>query len=297
MTAPTAPGAPLTITEPGVYDGIPNDVYQADPVPSESLSSSGARRILPPSCPALFRYELDHGGRASTPAQEFGSAAHRLLLGDGPELYVYEPFDGRTKVGKDEALKLAEARAAGLTPISTADHARAVAMVEELRKHKLAAALFDPEIGKAEQSAFWIDRETGAWCRCRYDFLPEASGGRLIFPDYKTTDRLDDESIRKDIAKWRYHQQLDFYERGAQALGLAQLVTGVLVFQMRTAPYLVRVVQPDAEARELAHARNRYAIDLYARCKAADEWPGYGDDVHTASLPTWAIFQDQENLS
>src|SRR5258708_26204894 len=40
----------------GVY-GIPADAYHADPIEGGSLSSSGARRLLPPGCPALFRQD------------------------------------------------------------------------------------------------------------------------------------------------------------------------------------------------------------------------------------------------
>ncbi|MGW9447058.1 hypothetical protein, partial [Bacillus mobilis] len=48
------------ITRPGVYDGIPEAVYHRDPVPGGSLSSSGARKLLAPSCPALFKYDQEH---------------------------------------------------------------------------------------------------------------------------------------------------------------------------------------------------------------------------------------------
>jgi hypothetical protein len=50
---------PALITEPGVYD-IAEDHYHADPVPGGSLSNSGAKKLLPPSCPAKFAYEREH---------------------------------------------------------------------------------------------------------------------------------------------------------------------------------------------------------------------------------------------
>lgn len=283
--------APLIITEPGLHD-VPEDAYHRDPVPAGSLSSSGARMLLPPSCPALFRYEQDHP-RDPSPAQAFGTLAHTLVLGSGPELFVYDKLDGRTKAGKEQAAEMAQALASGVLAVPAEDYARAQAMVEEIRKHPLASALFNPENGAPEQSGFWQDRETGAWCRVRYDFLPQARNGRLIFPDFKTTRHLDDQSIDRDLGKWGYHQQLDFYERGAQALGLAESATGVLVFQMVDPPHLVRVVQMDQRAQEVAHLRNRRAIDLFARCQATGKWPGYGDDVHTASLPPWIANQEE----
>ena len=44
----------------GVYDGMDEDAYHADPVPGGSLSASGAKLLLPPSCPALYHYRRDH---------------------------------------------------------------------------------------------------------------------------------------------------------------------------------------------------------------------------------------------
>lgn len=77
MTALAA--EPLAVTEPGVYDDMPEHVYLADPVPGGSLSFSGAKALLPPSCPALYRHQRDHG-RPPKPAFDFGHAVHSMVL-------------------------------------------------------------------------------------------------------------------------------------------------------------------------------------------------------------------------
>src|SRR5512135_3837265 len=105
---------PLTITEPGIYD-LPADVYHADPVPTGSLSSSGARLLLPPSTPAHFRWAREHP-RPSTPAMDFGRAAHRIVLGVGEDLVEVQADSWRTKAAQQAA---DEARAAGKTPLLT----------------------------------------------------------------------------------------------------------------------------------------------------------------------------------
>ena len=46
--------AEVVVDEPGVYDGLDEAAYHADPVPGGSLSASGAKLLLPPSCPALY---------------------------------------------------------------------------------------------------------------------------------------------------------------------------------------------------------------------------------------------------
>ena len=71
--ATTAPAAgPDPITEPGIYE-MTNEEYHSH---RYALSSSGARKLLPPSCPAIFRYEQDH---PQPPKKVFdiGSAAHK----------------------------------------------------------------------------------------------------------------------------------------------------------------------------------------------------------------------------
>jgi len=297
VSAPTlALPAPDVVLAAGLYDGMPEPAYLGDPVPGGSLSSSGAVALLPPSCPALYRHRQDNP-EPSTDAQRFGSGAHRELLGEGPELFVFEKkLDGRTKAGKAQTKDIAAAVAEGLIPMSAAEHARTQAMVKALREVPAAAALFDPAAGRPEQSGFWLDPETGQWCRVRYDFLPHtAPSGHLIFPDYKTAKAVDDDSIDKAIARWHYHQKVDFYERGALALGLADHVTGVLVFQMSDPPHLVRLVQPDEEARAIGHRRNRRALDLFHDCQTSGKWPGFGDDVYPSRLPVWALYAEPED--
>jgi hypothetical protein len=94
------------------------------------------------------------------------------------------------------------------------------AMAEAIRRHPLAAALLDPAYGAPEQSGFWIDEATGIRCRVRFDWLPSIQSGRLIIPDYKTTTDASDDALQKDIAKYGYNQQADWYETGARALEL-----------------------------------------------------------------------------
>jgi len=296
VSAPTlALPAPDVVTAAGLYDGMPEPAYLADPVPSGSLSSSGAVALLEPSCPALYRYQRDNPS-PSTDAQRFGSGAHRELLGEGPDLFLYDRLDGRTKAGKALAKDIAAAVAEGLIPMTRDEHARTQAMVKALREVPEVAALFDPANGRPEQSGFWRDPETGQWCRCRFDFLPHAApSGRLIFPDYKTAKAVDDDSIDKAVAKWHYHQKVDLYERGARALGLGDHVTGVLVFQMSDPPHLVRLVQPDEEARAVGHRRNRRALDLFHACQTSGKWPGFGTDVYPSRMPVWALYAEPED--
>lgn len=284
----SAPAAGPIITEPGIYD-ITNEQYHADPVPGGSLSSTGARKLLAPSCPALFRHEQLHGQKPKR-VFEFGTAAHCLVTGSGPKLVKIDADNYRTKAAQEQA---ADARADGAVPLLPSEWRQVQDMAAALRQHPIASRLFAPGSGQAEQSLFWVDQATGVWRRCRPDWLPYPTGGRLIVPDYKTCVSADPRAIEKAVYDHGYYQQDPWYVDGIRAaLGLENVVM-VFVFQEKTAPYLINVVQLDPIAIRAGRRRNREAIAAYQQCTLTGEWPGYSDRVDIVSLPPWA--EKQEN--
>lgn len=286
-TETTAAATTAAATQPGIYD-IPAAVYHAD---KTSLSSSGARKLLPPSCPAKFRWEQDNP-QPRKKEFDFGTAVHSYVLGGGPELVLCKKEDWKTKEAQAEK---DDAYLRGAIPLLPKEFEQVKAMAEALREHPVAAELFAEGSGVPELSMYWVDSETGITCRSRPDWLRHRSGGRLLMPDLKTIHKADDESIAKHIQDFGYHQQGDWYLEGARRLGLAGPdAVFVLVFQEKSAPFLVRTVQLDAFTLRIAAAKNARARRIFAECAAADVWPGYGDDVAYLSIPSWAQFRDSE---
>lgn len=281
MTATLAGRTPV-IDQAGVYD-LPVDVYLADPVPGGSLSSSGARKLLPPNCPARYRYERDH---PPTPKPEFdlGHAAHLLTLGAGPAMVVVDAADWRTKAAREAR---DQAHAAGAAPLLRADYEQVQAMVVALRQHPFAAALFHADRGKPEQSLFWIDQPTGVWRRARLDWVPNAGAGRFIVPEYKTCRSAEPGRLQRAIHEYGYHCQAAWYLDAVTALGLAVEPLFVFVFQEKDPPYLVTVAQPDQVAVRVGRHLNRQALHIYRECDATGRWPGYSDDVEVIPLPPY----------
>jgi hypothetical protein len=286
--ATTAPAAGPIITEPGIYD-LTNEQYHADPVPGGSLSSTGARKLLAPSCPALFRHEQLNGQRHRK-VFDLGTAAHGLVLGTGPELVRIDADEWRTSAVK---AKVREVRESGGIPLKPAEYQQVQHMAAALRQHPIASALFATGAGEPEQSLFWADHATGVWRRARLDWLPTPGCGRMVIADYKTTVSAEPEAIAKSVHTYGYHQQAAWYLDAVRAVGVADdSAAFVFVFQEKTAPYLVTVVQLDHVTMRLGRQRNRKAISLYQQCAAADHWPGYSDQVEIVSLPQWA--QDRQ---
>jgi hypothetical protein len=128
--------------------------------------------------------------------------------------------------------------------------------------------------------------------RSRFDVLrnDREAGARLIIPDYKTCTSAAPEKVAKAVYDWGYHRSGAWYIDMAVGLGLHIDAVFVLVFQEKTPPYLITVVELDQTAVEIGRDLNRRAIDLYARCVADDNWPGYvaDTDIQRVSLPAWA---------
>lgn len=272
----------------GIHTDLSNADYHAD---KTSLSSSGARKLLPPSTPAHFRHEQDNPS-APTKTFDYGNAAHKLVLGNGPELVVIEHDAWTTKAAKADVL---EARERGAIPLKQHEMDMVTAMAAAIRKHSLAAALLDPAYGAPEQSGFWIDGPTGIRRRVRFDWLPSIQSGRLIIPDYKTAADASDEAVQKDIAKYGYNQQADWYEEAARALNLGgQDAELLLIVQEKKAPYLINVIGIEFGSRLIGGAKNRRAIETFAECTATGNWPGYGDEPNYLALPGYAENRDKE---
>lgn len=256
---------------------------------SHALSSSGAKKLLPPSCPAIYKWERDHG-QPPKAAFDFGHAAHAAVLGVGAPLAVIDAEDWRTKAAQ-EARKVAYAE--GKTPVLTSEAAQVDAMATALREHPVASALLDPDRGQPEQSIFWRDERFGIDRRARLDWLPDTDGGRLIVGDYKTTQSAEPAAIRKAVANYGYYMQAPWYIDAVRALGLAEDVFFVFIFQEKAAPHLITVAELDVAAMKAGWARNDEAMAVFAECAETGDWPGYTTEVELISLPSWATYIEE----
>jgi hypothetical protein len=280
------PDRPYQLTA-GIYD-LPPEVYRADPVPGGSLTSTGARKILPPGSPAKYRWYTDQA-TATTKAMDLGKAAHFAVLGAGPTVRVVQADSWRTEAAQAARR---EAHAAGEVPILAARWADVAAMAQALKAHPAAGPLLDPEHGKPEQTIIWsMNGHQGgnASCRAMLDWLDLDRSDRILIPEYKTTESVDLGALQRTIDRFGYHQQAAWYEAAVRFLRPEQEVETVLIFQETEPPYLVQPVQLDALAKRIGRERNRAATDLWLQCRRDSEWPGQvgSDRVALLGLPRW----------
>lgn len=272
----------------GMHRHVPEETYHAD---RGSLSVSGAKLLLPPSCPAKFRWAMDNE-RKPKKEWDFGHVTHHLVLGKGAEFTVLDPAvhglkadgspsDKPTLTSKWKAAA-ADARDRGLVPISLADYEVAEQMAAKVLDHPIAGPLFRD--GDAEVALYHADPETGVRRRGRVDWL-EPTGD---IDDYKTSTTANPAELIRKFWTLSYFMQAAWYLDLVIALGIAANPRFRFVVQEKEPPFLVSVVEYDDQAIAEGRRLNRQAIELYARCQESGRWPGYADDdVVTISLPGW----------
>lgn len=271
------------VTEGLVYD-LPEAEYHAHP----ALSSSGARLLIDPSCPALFRHAMDNPEPPSTEALALGSAYHSLAFGVGAEV-VEIPAELLARNGAISTAAAKEfvdlARKAGHIPLKAGQIETLRAMAEVLRSDPLFRAA--TATGQPEVSFFWEDLH-GVECRGRADWLP-SKGRRLIVLDLKTSISAHPATFaRKSAVDRGYAQQADWYLRGLRELGVADDRSAfIFLVQEKTAPYVVQAIQFDREDMQVGQILNDRAIETYARCVESGQWPGYHEGVAVVSLPAF----------
>lgn len=270
------------MTGPEIIPDLPDDEYHRD---RSTLSFSGAKLLLPPSCPAKFREIMDRPPKPK-PEYTFGHAAHKLVLGKGAEIIEVDAPDWRTKAARE----IREMACNGVAPMLTHELEKARAMAAAVRAHPTAGPLF--EHGDAEMSLYATDPETGVRLRGRTDWLTTLDGQYFVV-DFKTSDTAEPQAFARKGAGYLYHGQHAWYEDLVKAVGLSDSPRFVDVVVEKSPPHIVTVVEFDVDAVTEGRRLNRQAIDLYAQCVKNNEWPDYGPGIHPISLPLWAFDDDE----
>ena len=208
--------APLQFRAPGVYFGLPEDDYHADP----SLGSTDMRLLA--RDPREFwwqsRFNLmrddedEEESAASREAKMIGRATHAAVL-EGREAlearFAPAYHKGNVKAGKDERAAIIED---GKEPVK----------FKRWRRIVLAASIIrsDPHVGEAfsnpiatELSVFWRCPRSGIPKKARFDAVKPRS-----LADFKTIANRDripfEEMCCRHIGSYGYHTQAECYRDG-----------------------------------------------------------------------------------
>lgn len=291
------------ITKPGLYSGVPLDLYHGQKIlDGPSVSSSGLRRLFSES-PAHFYAEWSGNPNRVEPEDKphfaIGRAVHHLMLGEPffAKLFAVQPEEwvngngeinawGRgTGANKYRDEWLAARAKEGRAVLKAEDVANIRGMAEALGRHPIirAGALN----GAIERSGFCKDKSTGLWIKVRPDAIPTDSGD---YTDIKTTQSVLWEDLRRTIFDRGYYQQLALIRSGSRELGLP-FTSATLIFVEKESPFAVRVVTLKDNDLDLGEKANRCALDAMADCLKRKHWPGPGgdrEDAENIEMPEWA---------
>ncbi len=274
----TATAERLQITEPGVYDGIPEGIYHALP----GLSSTGIKRML--QAPAVYRWHADHPSQPKK-TFDFGHAVHARVLGVGlPVAVIPEDLLATNGAASTKAAKafVAEARAEGKTVLKFEEYAEVIAMADAVLSHPDAGPLLTG--AQPEVSLLWDDPLAGIRCRGRLDYWHERAN---VAVDLKSARSADPQRFARHAVEYGYPEQGAHYQTGTAILTGRAAPRFIHVLVEKEPPHLVSVVELDSDFLAVAYDRVRYAINLYADCEATGRWPGIPTGVHRIQPPAW----------
>ncbi|MDB5584844.1 MAG: hypothetical protein JWR80_10020 [Bradyrhizobium sp.] len=278
------------ITEPGIYSGVPMDVYHgANLCDGPSVSSSGLRALSNKS-PAHYwcesPYNPDRIEREETSSLTMGRAAHHLLLGedDFNTLYIVRPDKWDSWRTNDAKAWKAAQEAEGRTVLLSTQLDVIRGMARSLAAHPLIdAGILN---GAIEQTIVWRCKDTGVWLKARPDAIPNDAGD---FADLKTTTSVQTADLARTIAEYGYHQQAALIAAGWHAIAKKDIESFSFVFIESKPPYCTRIVTLKDDDLARGERQNFVAIKTFAACMASGEWPGPGGaDAEYLALPTWA---------
>lgn len=262
-----------------------NDEYHSD---TESISKSHLDTIATGS-PRHYWHKYLNPQRVRqppTPEMIMGTAVHTAVL--EPDLFPSEViqspgFDRRTKAGRAE-YEAFQAEHAGKIILDPDDYAICLAIRDAVYQHPVAAGLLRAP-GKAEQSFYAIDPETGELIKCRPDYLHDS--GELIV-DLKTTKDASPAGFGRSAANLRYPVQTAWYNGVLDTLYGEHPQTWVFLAVEKEPPYAIGLYYVDEDVLERAKTAARRDLLAIAEFKRRNEWPDWGMEPQPLILPAWS---------
>ena len=282
----------MKITKPGIFRGVSDADYRADPCPAPSLTQSLVKILIERSpehawtaSPRLNpQFEYDDDTKF-----DIGNVAHRLILGRGKEIEVVDFADWRTKASQEAREKAAdEGRIAVLRHQFNQAADMAAEARKRLDKHEDKDAFTG---GDAEVMIAW--EENGIWFRSLIDWLHT---GLHTVDDFKSTGMSVAPhviGIRAEAAGW--HIQAAFIERGLDILDPmgAGRRRYRFIAQETDKPHALTVMHMNEYWLTMGRKKVEAGISLWRAAVENNYWRNYGVK---AVVPDYPGFKEKQWL-
>jgi hypothetical protein len=235
---------------------------------------SGTQLVQLDRSPAHYNY-LTQNPIEPTPAMEFGTAAHTMLLETSLFNSRYAVYTGEGTRASKEYKEFAS-KQVGKSIIKNEDYERILDMMTVLQNHSLARELLINSKGQNELELYWT--EAGVNCKGKLDrYLPAEN----VVVDYKTAHDASPDSFNQWKAKaMGYYLQSAHYQAGIKALHSGTAVPAfVFVVQETEAPYGVQVYELDTISIDKAHEKRAELLQVYKLSVETGKWMSYKEEV------------------
>jgi hypothetical protein len=274
----------MKITAAGIYRGVAEADYRADPCPIPSITQSICKILIEKSPEHAWTEHprLNPNFKPDDNTKfDLGNVAHKLLLERGKTFEVLDFDSWRTKASQEAR---EEAHLAGKVAILLEQFGQAVKMADVARKR--LAHHEDKDVftkGAPEVMICW--EEDGIWFRALVDWLHD---DLRTVDDYKSTGMSVAAHMlgyRAEAAGW--HVQAAFIERGLDILDPAGAGRRKFRFiaQETDEPHALNVVHMDEHWMTMGRKKVSTALDIWKTCIKADRWPGYARFGITPEYP------------
>ena len=277
--------------------GLVHDLPLEDYLAIDALSATGLRLLS--RSPWHYRNRID-GEPTRTMLR--GTLAHCAVL--EPDAmsarYVVVPEDAPRKPTKAQwAAKnpSADSKAAMVwwTLFEQANAGRDLVPHEDylLCQMQLQAVTQQPELstilrsGRGEVSLFWIDEQSGIYCKARPDWLNTDDPRAVVPMDMKTCADESPSGFGRAAARLRYDLQAAHYTAGVEAV-LGPVDRFVFGAVTNKPPVLAVPYTLTDEIRDQGRDERRELIERFAWCQRENEWPAYGAGIQMLDFPAYA---------
>ena len=278
----------------GIYDNISNEKYHTD---KKSYSSSLVKLM---HTPALAKYYMTNPLEYKD-VYRIGTAIHTYVLepdkfNDNYFTGISAPRRGAANLSEwDEffashnAYDITQLKAAdwfqefekqtGKSILTSDELQQIIAMSKSVQSNDRAVELLHG--GKAEQSIYWTDEETGLKLRVRPDYLGDE------ISDLKSVKSAYAPFFAKSAYDLGYHISQAMYQDGVNSITHEDKPFNFICVEKQP-PYLCAVHAFDRESSEEASRQYRNYVTKLASCIEFDYWEGLKDDSEM-SLPAYGF--------
>ena len=259
---------------------LTNAEYHAHPAISKSKLDAARKS-------GRHLYDMLYGPpRDSTAAFDMGTVLHASALpGENADDIAVRMPAGMKKTTKEGKAFVAEHK--GKIILNPSDAYVVDQMMLSLREHPFSAGLVNGDLkGKAEQSLFCTDPETGLELKARCDFILDDLS---LILDLKTTIDASPKGFQRSVANYRYFVQSSHY------LDVVEMATGtrpqafLFIAVEKQRPFSTAVYMADQAMIDFGKQQAREDLNNIAQWIADDKFPGYSERVEEISLPKWML--------